>query len=79
MIPAATRLPSSTAPCPAWLDKRLVRCGLAESSSDARRKITQGGVRINGAKVSMTSAVPEADYLLQAGKLAAVQVKRGRS
>ena len=61
------------------LDKRLVRCGLAESSSDARRKITQGGVRINGAKVSMTSAVPEADYLLQAGKLAAVQVKRGRS
>ena len=60
------------------LDKRLVRCGLAESSSDARRKITQGGVRINGEKVSMTSAVPEADYLLQAGKLAAVQVRRGR-
>jgi tyrosyl-tRNA synthetase len=60
------------------LDKRLVRCGLAESSSDARRKITQGGVRIDGEKVSMTSAVPAADYLLQAGKLAAVQVRRQR-
>ena len=60
------------------LDKRLVRCGLAESSSDARRKIMQGGVRINGEKVSLTSAVPTEDYLLQAGKLAAVQVRRGR-
>jgi tyrosyl-tRNA synthetase len=58
------------------LDKRLVRCGLAESSSDARRKITQGGVRINGDKVSMSSPVPPGDYLLQAGKLAVVQVRR---
>ena len=60
------------------LDKRLVRCGLAESSSDARRKITQGGVRIDGEKVSMSSPVPSGDYLLQAGKLAAVQVRRAR-
>jgi tyrosyl-tRNA synthetase len=59
------------------LDKRLVRCGLAESSSDARRKITQGGVRINGEKVTMGSATPDTEYLLQAGKLAAVRVRRG--
>jgi tyrosyl-tRNA synthetase len=58
------------------LDKRLVRCGLAESSSDARRKITQGGVRINGEKVTMASPVPAEEYLLQAGKLSAVKVKR---
>jgi tyrosyl-tRNA synthetase len=60
------------------LDKRLVRCGLAESASDARRKITQGGVRINGEKVAMGSPIPEGEYLLQAGKLAAVKVRRSR-
>jgi tyrosyl-tRNA synthetase len=60
------------------LEKRLVRCGLAESSSDARRKIAQGGVRINGEKVALGSTVPEADYLLQAGKLGAVKVVRKR-
>jgi tyrosyl-tRNA synthetase len=58
------------------LDKRLVRCGLAESSSDARRKITQGGVRIDGEKVTLASAVPPGEYVLQAGKLAAVKVRR---
>jgi tyrosyl-tRNA synthetase len=58
------------------LDKRLVRCGLAESSSDARRKITQGGVRINGEKVGLGSPTPDTEYLLQAGKLAAVRVRR---
>jgi tyrosyl-tRNA synthetase len=58
------------------LDKRLVRCGLAESSSDARRKITQGGVRINGEKVTMGSSTPDTEYMLQAGKLAAVRVRR---
>ena len=59
------------------LERRLVRCGLAESASDARRKITQGGVRINGEKVVLGSAPPDGDeYLLQAGKLAAVRVTR---
>src|SRR5690606_28956558 len=51
------------------LEKRLVRCGLAESSSDARRKITQGGVRINGKKAALGEPVPAEDYLPQAGKL----------
>jgi tyrosyl-tRNA synthetase len=60
------------------LEKRLVRCGLAESSSDARRKITQGGVRINGEKVGLGAPVPADDYLLQAGKLGAVRVVRKR-
>jgi tyrosyl-tRNA synthetase len=58
------------------LEKRLVRCGLAESSSDARRKIAQGGVRIDGEKVALGAAAPAGDYLLQAGKLGAVQVRR---
>ncbi|HVH55410.1 MAG TPA: tyrosine--tRNA ligase [Vicinamibacterales bacterium] len=60
----------------ASLEKRLVRSGLAESMSDARRKISQGGVRINGEKVIVGSAPPESDYLLQAGKLGAVKVVR---
>jgi tyrosyl-tRNA synthetase len=70
----------------ASLEKRLVRCGLAESMSDARRKIAQGGVRINGQKVGAESmsaaphlAVLDADeYVLQAGKLGAVRVRRQR-
>jgi tyrosyl-tRNA synthetase len=60
----------------ASLEKRLVRSGLAQSMSDARRKISQGGVRINGEKVMPGGAPPEADYLLQAGKLGAVKVVR---
>jgi tyrosyl-tRNA synthetase len=62
----------------ASLEKRLVRCGLAASMSEARRKITQGGVRVNGEKVSLGSAPPGDDYLLQAGKLGAVKVVRKR-
>jgi tyrosyl-tRNA synthetase len=59
------------------LEKRLVACGLAESMSDARRKIQQGGVRINGEKVGPGAVTPEGDaYLLQAGKHGAVRVKR---
>ena len=62
----------------ASLEKRLVRSGLAESMSDARRKVTQGGVRINGEKATLGAAAPEGDYVLQAGKLGAVRVARVR-
>jgi tyrosyl-tRNA synthetase len=58
------------------LEKRLVAAGLAESTSDARRKVSQGGVRINGDKAAIGSAPPSSDYLLQAGKLAAVRIVR---
>jgi tyrosyl-tRNA synthetase len=58
------------------LERRLVRCGLADSSSDARRKITQGGVRINGEKAVLGSPPPEEAYVLQAGKLGVVRVVR---
>ncbi len=60
------------------LEKRLVRCGLAESTSDGRRKIQQGGVRINGEKAAVGSSAPAGDYLLQVGKHAAVNVRRKR-
>ncbi len=65
------------------LEKRLVRCGLADSMSDARRKIQQGGVKINGQKAGLgpdVRAAPEtaaADgYVLQVGKHSAVRVEK---
>ena len=61
------------------IEKRLLRCGLAESMSDARRKVQQGGVRINGEKAALGAPAPAGDYLLQAGKLAAVRVVKKRS
>jgi tyrosyl-tRNA synthetase len=60
------------------LERRLVLCGLAASSSEARRKIVQGGVRVDGEKAAPGSAPPVGDYLLQAGKLGAVKVVRKR-
>ena len=44
--------------------------------SDARRKVQQGGVRINGEKVNATTAPPADAYFLQAGKLDVVRVTR---
>jgi tyrosyl-tRNA synthetase len=62
------------------LEKRLVKAELAESMSDARRKVAQGGVRINGERVGSGSggdAVLASDeYLLQAGKLGSVRMRR---
>ena len=64
------------------LERRLVRCALAESMSDARRKIQQGGVRINGQKVAaalagnMPDLLAADEYLLQAGKHSVVKVMR---
>jgi hypothetical protein len=46
--------------------------------TDARRKIAQGGVRVNGEKAALGAAAPDEDYLLQAGKLGVVRVRRSR-
>ncbi len=65
------------------LERRLVRCRLAESMSDARRKIQQGGVKINGQKAGLDSqphgaadVPPGEEYVLQVGKHSAVRVKK---
>ena len=51
------------------LNRILVKCGLAESGSEATRKIKQGGVKIDGAKVSDFGwKVPgPGSFLLQVG------------
>jgi tyrosyl-tRNA synthetase len=68
----------------ASLPTRLVRCGVADSMSDARRKIQQGGVRINGVKAGGNAsaeldAQDAEEYLLQVGKHTAVTVRKKRS
>jgi tyrosyl-tRNA synthetase len=51
------------------LNRILVKCGLAESGSEATRKIKQGGVKIDGAKLSDFGwKVPgPGEYLIQVG------------
>ena len=51
------------------LNRILVKCGLAESGSEATRKIKQGGVKIDGAKVSDFGwKLPgPGEYLVQVG------------
>ena len=51
------------------VDKLLAKIGLADSVSDAARKIKAGAVEINGEKVKdLTLASPAADLVIQAGK-----------
>ena len=63
----------------AAIEKRVLRCGLADSLSDARRKVQQGGVRINGRKVGAgdSTGLDQAEYVLQVGKHGVVKVVRG--
>jgi tyrosyl-tRNA synthetase len=52
-----------------WIAKALVDCGLEPSTSQARRDIKQGGVKINQEKVSdMQLQLSAGEYLLQVGK-----------
>ena len=51
------------------LDKLLARIGLADSVSDAGRKLKAGSVHINGERVQdFTIPVPQEDMVIQAGK-----------
>ena len=51
------------------VDKLLARIGLAESVSDAVRKIKAGAVEINGVKVKdLVLANPAAELIMQVGK-----------
>jgi tyrosyl-tRNA synthetase len=73
------RLPS--APEPVWVPKLLVGIGLAKSNGEARRLIEQGGVYLDGERLSDTSrevpAAPAATYLFKVGKRHFVRVSFG--
>jgi tyrosyl-tRNA synthetase len=51
------------------LDKLLARAGLAESVTDATRKIKAGAVEINGVRVQeLAIPIPSSDLVIQVGK-----------
>ncbi|MEO1938967.1 MAG: S4 domain-containing protein, partial [Sulfurimonas sp.] len=59
-----------------WIAKALVDAKLEPSTSQARRDIKQGGVKINQEKVSdMQLQLEPGEYLLQVGKRKFAKVK----
>jgi tyrosyl-tRNA synthetase len=59
------------------LTANLVSTGLASSGSDARRKIAEGAVRVNGEKVSDAALhlAEGSSYILQIGPRRFAQVR----
>jgi tyrosyl-tRNA synthetase len=62
------------------IERMMVRCGLADSMSDARRKYLQGGVKINGQRLSSNLSedfgrLEATEFTLQVGKRSAVRVR----
>lgn len=55
----------------------IKKIGFAESTSDANRKIEQGGVKINGEKIvdKKTTLGKDEEFLLQVGKLNVAKIK----
>jgi tyrosyl-tRNA synthetase len=65
-----------TADCPLLLAKALTEAGLTKSNGEARRSIDQGGVKLNGEKVSNTNLELTAvgEYIVQIGKRRFVRI-----
>ncbi|HEY8051425.1 MAG TPA: tyrosine--tRNA ligase [Steroidobacteraceae bacterium] len=74
VLPQDLPLTLSTTPS---LTANLVNTGLASSGSEARRKIAEGAVRIDGEKVvdPATQLIPGNEYILQVGPRRFVRVK----
>ena len=59
-----------------WIAHALTETGLAESSSEARRLIEQGGIRVDGAPVSDTGChLPRGSFVVQRGKRRFVRIE----
>ncbi len=59
-----------------FLTKALADAKLAASGTEARRLITQGGVKLNGEKVADPKAeIGAGDYVVQVGKLKGARLK----
>ena len=64
-----TEMEEFTLEGPIWIAKALVDCGLSPSTSQGRREIKQGSVKIDQNKLSDEQYQLEAgDYILQVGK-----------
>ncbi|WP_305733525.1 tyrosine--tRNA ligase [Trichlorobacter ammonificans] len=66
----------SAADCPLLLAKALTEAGLTKSNGEARRSIDQGGVKLNGEKVSNVNLELNAagEYIVQIGKRRFVRI-----
>jgi len=62
--------------CPVLLAKALTETGLTKSNGEARRSIDQGGVKLNGEKVSNTNLelTASGEYIVQIGKRRFVRI-----
>jgi tyrosyl-tRNA synthetase len=61
-----------------WIARVLVQTGLADSTSEARRLIDQGGVRVDGEPISDTGChLPGGSFVIQRGKRRFVRVEIG--
>jgi tyrosyl-tRNA synthetase len=71
------RLPAQAEPI--WVPKLMVEAGLAKSNGEARRLIQQGGVTVEGQRISDQAATlpagAQATYLLKVGKRHFVRVR----
>jgi len=64
-----SEMESFTCNAPIWIAKALVDCGLEESTSQARRDIKQGAVKLDQHKVEDEQLQLECGhYILQVGK-----------
>ncbi|MEJ2482537.1 MAG: S4 domain-containing protein [Gemmatimonadota bacterium] len=61
-----------------WIARALVETGLAASTSEARRLIDQGGIRVDGESVSDTDChLPGGSFVVQRGKRRFVRIEIG--
>ncbi|MDD5052768.1 MAG: tyrosine--tRNA ligase [Sulfuricurvum sp.] len=72
-VHAQSEIPSEmdefTVQGPLWVAKALVDCGLSPSTSQSRREIKQGSVKIDQEKISDEQLqLEEGEYILQVGK-----------
>jgi len=52
-----------------WIAKALVECGISPSTSQSRRDIKQGAVKVNQEKISDEQLqLEKGEYILQVGK-----------
>jgi tyrosyl-tRNA synthetase len=68
--PPAEPSPSPSPNAPVWIARLIVNCGMAASTSEAKRLIAQGAVSLNGEVITDSSAEvqPKPGDLLKAGK-----------
>jgi len=73
-------LPDRAVPLPAgedalWLPKALAEAGLVKSASEGRRRVEQGGVEVDGERITdLKARLPEGRYVIKAGKRAWARV-----